>query len=92
MDSDIIILTVGSFVTMIFMFNFWRLKMSKKNPCFTCSECCSYTCPNVMYDIAGDFADDYGYKKIKCKDCSYNTGKCEDCLFYDSSACERKEK
>lgn len=60
--------------------------------CFTCSECGTYNCPNIQYEMAGDYADDIGMERISCKECHHNTGKCEDCLAnYYPELC-RKEK
>lgn len=65
----------------------------KRMKCFTCAAC-SYNCPNAAIEAYDErygygLAADMGYKKIKCKDCMYNTGKCEDCLFYKSEDCAK---
>ena len=63
----------------------------KRMKCFT-SAACSMNCPNARIEAFDEYygygvSDDAGYKKVKCKDCIYNTGKCEDCLFYNSEEC-----
>lgn len=35
--------------------------------CFTCQKCCTNNCPNIQYDMAGDFADDIGLKRVNVK-------------------------
>ena len=69
--------------------------MSKKK-CFVNFHC-SYDCPNFTIDIANNrygygIAEDMGFKRIRCKECYYNTGKCEDCLFFNGSECAKMEE
>lgn len=61
------------------------------------SAACSYHCSNVdieAYDYIYGYgaAEELGYEKIDCKDCSSNSGKCEDCLFDGGEYCPEWER
>ena len=64
--------------------------MRKGDRCFVCGECCTFNCPNILRQLAGDKGVDMGLELVRCKDCLYMTGKCEDCLLYQTDLCEKR--
>ena len=68
-----------------------------KKDCFMTIECINGNCPRSLA-YANDTRDDdalgayANFKKLKCKDCHYNTGDCKDCSWYQTEYCIENKK